>query len=147
MESDPLIDPRPDSYPILDRAILDTTGEYPVVYSAVYRPGDPQPLTVARIDLTQPGEDIPVTRPTTPSSTAFTLTHDGVVPQQLTVNATTHGADAHGFAVIGLTGIGTQLPSWPVTMGEIPDGGVWLMVACPTDTTLAYIDGPIGVGR
>lgn len=139
-------DPRPDSYPILDRAILDTTGEYPVVYSAVYRPGTPQPLTVARIDLTRPGDDIPVTRPTDSTATAFTLTHDGVVPQQLTVNATTHD-DAHCFAVIGLTSIGTQLPSWPVTMGEVPDGGVWLMVACPADTTLAYIDGPIGGGR
>lgn len=141
-------DPRPDSYPILDRAILDTTGEYPVVYSAVYRPGTPQPLTVARIDLTQPGEDIPVTRPTHPASTAFTLTRPGgALPQQLTVNATTHGDDAHGFAVIGLSRIGTQLPSWPVTMGEIPGGGVWSMIACPPDTELAYIDGPIGDGR
>ncbi|QCG77875.1 hypothetical protein SEA_SMOKINGBUNNY_64 [Gordonia phage SmokingBunny] len=135
--------------PILDRSILDTTAEYPVVFSAVFQDvesGAPE-LRVARVDLDNPpqGEGgVPVARPSRIGCTTFTLTRAADDPEQLTVTA--HAGRGLGFSILGLAHTKT-IPSWPITLGEIPPdagGGVWAMIACPRDVTLAFIDGPGG---
>ncbi|QDB74933.1 hypothetical protein KNU57_gp65 [Gordonia phage Valary] len=135
--------------PILDRSILDTTAEYPVVFSAVFQDvesGAPE-LRVARVDLEDPeqGEGgAPVARPSRIGCTTFTLTRVADDPEQLTVTA--HAGRGLGFSILGLAHTKT-IPSWPITLGEIPPdagGGVWAMIACPRDVTLAFIDGPGG---
>ncbi|QLF84109.1 hypothetical protein KNV15_gp63 [Gordonia phage Jambalaya] len=142
--------------PILDRSILDTTAEYPVVFSAVFQDfgsGAPE-LRVARVDLEDPqqGEGgAPVARPSRIGCTTFTLTrlmdhHQSVLfdPEQLTVTA--HAGRGLGFSILGFAHKCT-IPSWPITLGEIPPdagGGVWAMIACPRDVTLAFIDDTAG---
>lgn len=139
--------------PILDRSILETTAEYPVVFSAVFQDfgsGAPE-LRVARIDLedTLPDGNAPVARPSRLDCSAFTLTRPGDDPQRLTVNAYAFAPSSAvpgglGWSVLGLTGRHT-IPSWPITLGEIPPdagGGVWAMIACPRDVTLAFVDAP-----
>ncbi|QMU22026.1 hypothetical protein [Gordonia rubripertincta] len=132
--------------PILDRSILETTAEYPVVFSAVFQDfGSAAPeLRVARIDLEDVAPDgaAPVARPSRLDCATFTLNRAGDDPEQLTVNA--HAGRGLGFSIIGIAHKFT-IPSWPITLGEIPPdagGGVWAMIACPRDVTLAFVDAP-----
>ncbi|QAX92874.1 hypothetical protein KNU39_gp63 [Gordonia phage Mutzi] len=133
--------------PILDRSILDTTAEYPVVFSAVFQDvesGGPE-LRVARVDLEDPQQDgVPVARPSRIGCTTFTLNRPADDPEQLTVTA--HAGRGLGFSILGFAHKCT-IPSWPITLGEIPPeagGGVWAMIACPRDVTLAFIDDTAG---
>lgn len=134
--------------PILDRSILETTAEYPVVFSAVFQDfgsGAPE-LRVARIDLEDVAPDgaAPVARPSRLDCATFTLDRPADDPERLTVNAIAVAGKGLGFLALGLAAAQT-IPSWPITLGEIPPdagSGVWAMIACPRDVTLAFVDAP-----
>ncbi|QOC56075.1 hypothetical protein SEA_CLOWN_77 [Gordonia phage Clown] len=135
--------------PVLDRTIVDTTDEYPLVYSAVFQAldSDRPELRVARVHLDGSADTV-IVRPSKIYLTAFTLHRFVGDPasghtEELVVN--TIDKDGRlGFAVLGLTETAFVIPSWPITMGQVPDeqgGGVWAMIACPTDTALMFLDG------
>lgn len=136
MESNPMN--QPPVPPILDRAILDTTSEYPIVYNAILHDGE---LHVARIVIDHP-EHPAIWQEAGCTSFVLTQPGEGDRPDTRLAVATQStallGTDTmlHSWMVIGTDGPAVTIAPWPITMGTIQDGGLWCMIACPADTTL-----------
>lgn len=133
--------------PILDRSILDTTDEYPIVFNAVLQDTGRGPaLRVGRVQLDDPDAVPRVYTPPNPTDTTFVLREPSIRPHELAVIATTRLEDGRlvaGFAVLGQVRGPAGPGTWPVTIGEIPaeaGGGVWCNVAVPDTVTLGWLD-------